>query len=332
MKHSRFFHTLALAAILALLMIAIVATPALAAESVSVSPAKGEVGSRVDVSGSGYTSAATVYIYFSSQDADVGDDIDDLDAYERVKTTTAQLSTDPYPGTIDTYFNVPSRLEDGDEVEDVHGGDYFIYTTYTTGGNIEAVDEFIIIGIEQIDPNEGPVGTEVEITGSGFDRNEDITIAYDNIDVDIESGDDQTDTRGEFTCTILIPASTVGAHTITAEDESRNEGGATFTVTPEITISPTSGIVSDEVTVSGTGFGRSKGVTIYFDGDEVDITGDDETDTKGSFEASFEVPSVGPGTYDVKAEDASDNEATAEFTIATSISISPTTSGASPGY
>ena len=331
-KHNRFFRTLALAAILSLLMIAITATPALAAESLSVSPSKGEVGERVDVSGTGYDPGDVVYIYFSGEEADVGDDIDDLNAYEKVKTTTAQLPTGDYPGRIDAYFLVPSTLEDGDEEEDVHGGDYFVYSTYTTGGDIEAMDEYTVIGIAQIDPDEGPVGTEVEIQGTGFDRNEDITIEFDNVDQDIESGDEDADTRGEFTCTILIPESTAGDHNITAEDESRNEGRATFTVTPEIIIDPEEGTVGDEVTVTGTGFGNRKDITITFDDDEVDISGDEETDTKGSFEATFDVPEVGPGTYEVKAEDTSNNEAEATFEIATSVSISPTTTMDSPGH
>lgn len=325
MKHIRVFRTLTLAIILALLMIAITVTPALAA-SVTLSPVKGEIGTRINVGGSGFT--GTVYIYFSSQEADTSDYIDDLDVWEEVRTTSASIE-EGYEGTIDTYFNVPDSLTDGTEEEDVHGGDYFVYTTQTREGRILTVDEFTVIGIT-IDPVTGVVGTEVEITGSGFDGREDITIKYDGKTYtgDIE-GDKETDSGGEFTCTIAIPASTKGDHTINVVDESRNEGEAVFTVVPKITISPASGKIGDSVTVSGTGFVKSKGVTITFDGDEVAT---DETDTYGSFEADFKVPEVAPGSHDMKAEDASRNSASAKFTITTSISISPVTSVASPGH
>ena len=54
MKHIRFFRILALAVILTLLMIAIPVTPALAAESINVSPSSGTIGDYVEVEGTGF--------------------------------------------------------------------------------------------------------------------------------------------------------------------------------------------------------------------------------------------------------------------------------------
>jgi len=329
-KYNRVFRTLALAVILSLLVMVIPATPALAAESLKVSPDEGEIGDTIDVTGDNYDTGDSIYIYFSSQEADEGDDIeDDLDVWEEVKTSVYATEEVDDGGDIDTSFKVPEELTDGYEDEDVHGGDYFVYATYDKEGEIVAVAEFTVIGIT-IKPEKGPVGTRVEIEGVGFDDDYSIDIEYDGDDIDIVSGEDETDSHGEFTCKIDIPKSTAGDHTITAEVHG-DEGEAEFTVEPKITISPTSGIVGDEVTVSGTGFGDEVDVYIYFDGYEVDITGDDKTDEDGSFEASFDVPSVGPGTYDVEADDDDDNTAEAEFSMIMDISISPVTSEASPG-
>ncbi len=328
MKYNKVFRTLALAIILSLLVMVIPATPALA-ESLHLSPDEGEIGDTIDVTGSGYTTAHKVYIYFSSQEADKDDYIDDdLDVWEEVETTYAGDvgDTDPDEGDIDTNFKVPEELTDGYEDEDVHGGEYFVYTTESKEGKILTVDEFTVIGIT-IKPEKGPVGTRVEIDGLGFDKNKSIKLEYDGATLDIASGNDETDSDGEFTCKIDIPESTAGDHTITA-DFGGEKGEAEFTVEPDITISPTSGIVGDSVTVSGTGFGDKVDVYIYFDGEEMAT---DETDEDGSFEASFDVPSVGPGSYDVEAED-DDNSAKAEFTMTTNISISPVTSEASPGH
>jgi len=325
-KYNKVFRTLALAVILSLLVMAIPATPALAAESLHVSPTKGEIGDTIDVTGSDYTPDEKVYIYFSSEEADEGEYIDeDLEVWEEVKTTYAGDvgDLDPEEGEIDASFKVPDELDDGDDVEDVHGGDYFVYTTEDKEGKILAKDEFSVIGIT-IKPEKGPVGTRVEIKGLGFDKNKDIKLEYDGDDIDIASGDDDTDSKGKFTCKIDIPESIAGDHTITAEFGGE-KGEAEFTVEPDITISPTSGIVGDSVEVTGTGFGDEVDVYIDFDGDEVDITGDDETDEDGNFEASFDVPSVGPGSYDVEAEDDDGNSADAEFTIAIYAEMSPTT-------
>jgi len=322
-KYNKVFRTLALAVILSLLVMAIPATPALAAETLKVSPDEGEIGDTIDVTGGDYTPGDKVYIYFSSQEADEGDDIeDDLDVWEEVETTYAGDvgDTDPEEGDIDTDFKVPEELTDGYDVEDVHGGDYFVYTTESSEGEILAVDEFTVIGIT-IKPEKGPVGTRVEIEGVGFDDDYSIDIEYDGDDIDIVSGDDDTDSKGEFTCKIDIPESTAGDHTITAKVHG-DEGEAEFTVEPDITISPTSGIVGDEVTVTGTGFGDEVDVYIYFDYTDVAT---DETDEDGNFEATFDVPSVGPGSYDVEAEDEDDNSAEAEFTIAIYAEMSPTT-------
>jgi len=329
-KNNKLFRTVALAVILSLLLLAITATPALAATA-TLSPTKGEVGEKIDVDGSGFTAGKTVYIYFSSQEADVGDDIDEVDAYEKVKTAYPGPAIPPEEaGKFDTSFYVPDELTDGDDDELVYGGDYYVYTTYYDSDSIRTVNDFTVIGIE-LDTDEGPVGTEVEIEGIAFDKNKVIKLFYDGATLAIASGDEDTDNHGDFTCTIIIPESTAGVHTITAEFGGE-KGEAKFIVEPAITISLTSGIVGDEVTVNGTGFGDEVDITITFDGDEVAITGDDETDEDGSFEATFNVPDVGPGTYDVEVEDDAYSSAEAEFTITTDLTISPPTSQASPGY
>ena len=116
-------------------------------------------------------------------------------------------------------------------------------------------EEFTVENVAEItlDHDEGIVGTEVEISGIGFDSNEDIIVEYDDNEVDIESGDSDTDNDGEFVCTIIIPESTAGDHTIKVTgDDSGVEAEATFTVEPQISISPESGAAGDTVTVSGT--------------------------------------------------------------------------------
>jgi len=325
-KYNRVFRTLALAIILALLMVAIPATPALAAERISVTPTSGEIDDYVDIYCSSFDPAEDeVYFYFSSEEIDVDDevDVDDLDAYEYVAYEYTDGDT-----SFSSDFDVPDRLTDGDDREDVVSGDYYLYATYESEGEIVAKDDFrvIVIGVS-IDPEEGVVGTEVRIDGSGFEDDEEIEIKFGTSTVDIDSGDNDTDSDGDFTSYILVPESIEGDHTITVEVRY-DEAEAEFTVEPEITIDPEEGAVADSVTVSGTGFAKNKDITITFDGDEV---AGDETDSYGSFEASFNVPEVGPGTYDVEAEDASNNSASATFSITTDLTISPVTSVASPG-
>jgi len=320
----KIFRTLALAMVLSLLVITIPATPALAAESLSVSPTSGEIGDDIDVFGSGYDPGDKVYIYFSSEDADEGDDIDDLDAYEEVDTDYAGRSGYADEGEIDASFDVPSKLTDGTVKEDVTGGEYFVYTTYTSEGEIVAIDEFTVRAIE-LYPTQGYVGDEIRISGVGFRDDRSITIEYDGDDIDIASGDEETDSDGEFSLTIIIPESTAGDHTISVK--AYYEAEVEFTVEPEITISPTSGSIGDTLTVNGTGFGGRKGITIYFNNVIVTLTsGTASTDSDGSFSnLKFDVPITVSGTCYVKATDTARNTDTEVFTITCNATINPIT-------
>jgi len=325
MKYSKIFRTLAVAIILSLLMITLPATPAYAVPRIYPDPEEGEIGDRVDIEGLGFRASSEIstvsaYTYFSSDEADVDDDIDiEVDTYKVVRVAYTDTT-----GAFDTYFYVPDRLVEGDDDEDVHGGTYYVYAVYSDETRIRAVAEFTVIGgVIELDLDEGPVGTEVEITGEGFDSREDIIIEYDGDEIDIESGDDETDRDGEFECTIIILESTAGDHTITViGDDSDRKAEAEFTVEPEITIDPEKGSPGSEATVTGTGFASNSEVTIDLDRKEVAT---DETDKYGSFEVTFDLPQVEPGTYDVKAEDEDKNDAEVEFTLGAGASFSPTT-------
>jgi len=344
-KFTKIFRVLALAVIFSLLLVAIPASPALAyAYDIELDPEKGEIGTYFYVEGAGWPPStlscrpefcvfSTVDIYFSSQEADEGDNIDDeITIYKKLKSGYRVGEG----GKFKARAKVPSRLIDGDEDEDVHRGTYYVYVTHDGSKDIKAVAELKVIaaGIE-LDTGEGPVGTEVEITGVDFADREDITVKYDGEEADIVGGDEETDHHGEFQCSIIVPESIAGDHTITVSDVTGSEASATFTVEAEVAISPTAGAAGDEVTVTGTGFGGEKGVAITLDGEGVVTSPSSiETDGYGNFTASFEVPDVAGATYDVEVEDDDGNKDEAEFTesIATEVSISLATSQASPGH
>lgn len=289
-------------------------------ESINVSPSSGEIDDYVEIEGTDFDADETVIFYFSSESAGVGDEIDnDVSNYEAVESADADST-----GDVSGYFYVPETLTDGDEDEDVESGPYYVYATYEGDDEIVAKDTYTVSVMElSISLTKGVVGTEVKITGSGFDDNKSITIKFGTSPVDISEGSEKTSSSGALTSYILVPEIAKGSYTITVTVGS-DKATAKFTVEPKMTISPSSGSIGDTVKVTGTGFTKSTDVTITFGGDEV---GTGETDSYGSFEATFEVPEVAPGTHEVKADTAK-----AEFTITTSVNISPVTSQASPGY
>ena len=328
MKYTKFLRIFSSALILSLLMVAVPATPALALDyDIEIDPDEGEIGDRIDIIGEDWPESTDedeewAEVYFSAEEADTGDNIDiEVENYETVKTVS--IDDD---GEFDTYFTVPDELTDGEDDEDVESGTYYIYASRYGSSYIRAAVEFTVTGGGEtsLDPDEGPVGTEVEISGTDFGDEENITVEYDGDEIDIEGGDDETDSDGEFDTLIIIPESTAGDHTITViGEDSEAEVEDTFTVEPEVTIDPAEGGVGAPATVSGTGFDSKSDITIYLDGDDVAT---DETDSDGSFEVTFDVPAVASGTYDVEAYDEDDNSAGIEFSItAAVVNLSPAT-------
>jgi hypothetical protein len=339
MKNNRIYRALALAVTLALLVVAIPMSPVLAAEDITLDPDEGKIGDRFYVEGDGFEESDTsdpnpdnwtieeVDIYITSQEADEGDDMDDeITIYDRL-ARDEEVDDD---GDFKKRVTVPDKLNDGDDTEDVVRGTYYICVTYDGRDNIEAVAEFTVLAAEiTINPDNGVVGTEVTITGVDFDGSKDITIEYDGAAIDIESGDTDTDSDGDFSSSILIPESTAGEHTIKVTDESFNEYEAVFTVEPKMSISATSGMIGDSVTISGTGFDGGDTVTVTFGGDSL---AQGTTNTDGTFSVTFVVPGIGPGPHVVEVKDEGNNSGSVEFTIATEVSVSPVTSLASPGF
>ena len=96
MKNSKLFHILTITVILSLLVMALPVSPVLAAsESIELDPEEGEIGEEIEVTGEdfdeSYYNSSTDYeyiyvtVYFSSEEADEGDEIDDeVENYEIV--------------------------------------------------------------------------------------------------------------------------------------------------------------------------------------------------------------------------------------------------------
>lgn len=331
MKVGKLLRIVALATILSLLVVAIPASHALAItddERISLDPDEGEIGEEVEVSGTDFEESYDyggddykdyyVSVYFTDESVDEGDDIDDLDNYEVVDSSD-WVDED---GEWDTTFDVPDELTEGDEGDAVvTGGDYYVFVTYEDDDEIVAVAEFTVIAAEIVlDPTRGPVGTEVEITGTDFTKYDYIYIDFDGDELDIESGEDEVDRYGEFTVTVLIPESTAGEHTITVTDDSDVAAEATFTVEPEISLSAATGAAGDTITVSGTGFGREVDVSVEFDGTELNST---VSDDYGSFNVGIKLPVRASGPYTVEAKDEERNKAAADFEVKAGITLNP---------
>ena len=345
MKYKKVFRILAVTLTLALLVMAIPASLAMAIADIEIEniegtegtnpyygEAKGEIGDEIRITGADFGAGVNLIFYFSSQEASVGQEIDEeVTVYEQVTTDGAPF------GFFEAYFDVPEELNDGpdpDEDEDVHDGRYYIYITDDDTKHIIVLGEFTVVGVGGIigfSPDEGTVGTEVEIAGAGFASEEVIIIEYDGDEIEIADGDTETRGDGSFELTVVIPESTYGEHTITIiGEDSLAELEEVFFVIPEIVIDPETGEASTTVIIVGTGFDRYGDVAVYFDGTKVK---EKRAGSDGGFDTFFDVPAEATeAVYTVLAEDMDDDDifAEADFTVTAppldaAIIVDPTT-------
>lgn len=296
----------------------------------TVDPEQGEVGDQIDIEGDDftatYTSGDTTYdsyvsLFFSDEEADIGDEInDEVENYEILRTW---LWVDT-SGDFDTSFYIPDELTDGDDDVDVGSGTYYVYATYSDEDyDIIAVAEFTVIDAEiTLNTTFGATGTTVTVSGSEFNTNEGITVYYDGSEISISSGDTATDSDGEFSCAVIIPESPAGSHTIKIVDDEDSEASVTFTVTEFICLSTSSGNIGNTISVTGTGFAESESVTITFNNSSV---ASGTTNDDGTFLIKFKVPSLTATTYYVVALDGDNNSAQAAFNLTINTNLSQTT-------
>jgi len=266
-------------------MVAITATPVLAAPIITLSPTTGAIGTKVTVNGTNFDSYKGDTIYISFDDVAI-----------------ASLTVSD-TGSFSVNFNVPSKAKPG----------RLWITIKSKPGYILAESPFIIAETEiKLNIKEGAVGTEVTGNGKGFYANKTVTFYYYYNGDRQNLGTTVASPTGECSHSFTIPVSTTGKHEIKAESIKGNSAETEFEVIPSTTLNPPSGAVGDVLTISGSGFGYKSVVTIYYKTTEVAYT---KTDKWGSFEGIFNVPAMKPGTYELKAEDEDGNTDKVEFTI-----------------
>ena len=283
--------------------------------------AQGVVGDTVRINGTGETNAH-YSIYFSNQKAAENDNIrEDVTTFYEWEDACAVVPLNNFTRDL----VIPSKLRDGTvDLDTLHGGTYYFYFVKynfsetgpgTSTTQILKVVEFQLMGIAEaeIDINNGYVGDEVIVTGSGFAPDEALIVTFANRDISGTVGNPYTENDGSFELEFLIPESIIGTQKIkiTGED-SRAAFEFDFTVKPKLIVTPTSGQAGTEVTINGTGFDYRNGVILFFNGVAVastDFTWVTDATYKrttnlGSFTLTMPIPSgLATGTYVIKAED-----------------------------
>ncbi len=252
----------------------------------------GAVGDTLLASGGGFRASRAINIYFNNS---------------LIAQTTTTLSGVMNPVS----FQVPA----------IRTGNYNIYATdgiVSSPAVVFSVRPYLTSSV-----NQGFVGDQIKLDGTGFDDNSGIRIYWDGQLLSTSSI--FTNATGTFTANIAVPATTRGAHTIQARDNLSGTSTTSFVVNSKIVLNPSSGASGTPVAISGSGFRSNASVTITYSGATITTQPVNVfTNATGSFSATFTAPNVIAGNYSIRASDGI-YTASADFLIASEINLSATT-------
>jgi hypothetical protein len=297
-KYRRIFLLLML--VLPLLAMLVLTTPALAAPVVIISPGSGATGTNIIIQGNNFNSYKGDYISIT------------FDAFE-IPTSPLEV---PDSGSFITEFTIPEMT--------IFGRHWI--TVYSSGGTVSMLARNFFIVEETLitlDVTEGPVGTEVNISGQGFYSNRTVDIYYTNISAD-KLGNTTTSSTGLFSFNFTVPNSIGGYHTVTAINDKGNLAEAQFKITSEVFTNLAAAGPGELLAMIGTGFGYRSQVEIDIGSHPITTV---KTNDTGDFEVVFNIPGINPGVYDIQAEDEYNNQAKIKFTVTANVGLS-LTSGA----
>ena len=265
--------------VVCLVAIALPAAPAQAQGPwIELSPDGGVPGKNVTVYGYNFTDGEELDIYYYRNGA-------------RIRVLQVETDED---GDFEDTFTVPESYTGLHEVR-----------AYV-GNSPQAAANFTVEPGLTVEPEEGPVGTNITVEGHGFaEDEEEIELRY-YLDGNYTSvaRNISADEDGNWERSFQIPVSAQGSHKIDAqgEDSSFSEvQDSAFEVTPGIALDRSSGSPGESVAVTGRGFAAGeRDITILFGGEAVET--EIRADTTGYWRESFEVPERPKGIYNVTAE------------------------------
>jgi len=180
------------------------------------------------------------------------------------------------------------------------------------------VPAFGLAGTIAVTPAIGPPNSITTITGASFTPGNIYSVYWDGSTL-LATG---TNVAGGFTATVSVPVSYAGNHTISVTSTGDTSTPQLFTVTPNLLASTYSVKVGDTVTVYGTGFTASTSVNVTIDATSITSA---YSDTTGSFNASFTVPSIAAGAHTVTATDSLGQTYPVSITVSPKITLSSST-------
>ncbi|MGI6079115.1 MAG: IPT/TIG domain-containing protein, partial [Fastidiosipilaceae bacterium] len=242
----------------------------------------GKAGDTVTVTGTGFKAGTAVVINFG------GD--------TNVAPTGAKTDAN---GSFSTSFTVPAVAEGTHNVKISVGSDS-VTKTFTTS---------IVMTMS---PESGKSGTEVVVTVEGLEPDAIASIYFGSTKLSSATISD----HGKLNFIFNVPVAAEGTHSVKVEVDGITVS-RDFTISADATFTPTSGKVGDDISITGSGFGSAKSLTLTWDGKAVEGSSGLVTTAEGNFNITFKVPAVKGGSYTISISDGTITK-TQTFTVTAS--------------
>ncbi|MDH5754756.1 MAG: hypothetical protein OEY95_06110 [Candidatus Bathyarchaeota archaeon] len=301
MQNKKILSTLIIA-LLAFSMIFAFIPMASAAITATLDPPSGPVGTSVKVSGENASLGGLVEVYWETT------------APENLLNTTYATGA----GIYECNVTIPADVQ----------GDHFVIVKDVSTGSTTA-PTFTIASAITLTPTSGIPEDSVDVAGTGFAANSNITLMFMNATaIDITpTPQPKTDSLGSFSATFEVPTVVYATYNVNATDETPNTALANFTVGATITLTPDEGPTGKVVAISGRGFTETAdlNVTITVAGITAPQVAPIKTKVDGTFTGQFIVPTVAVAPQDVNASDGTTWAITTfNVTKTTTITLNPT--------
>ncbi|MDP8909258.1 MAG: M23 family metallopeptidase, partial [Chloroflexota bacterium] len=278
-----------------------------------------------------------------------------------VYTLTASLARTPYEGVVGTKVAVTARGFGASEqitvtwrsatgptlgtavtngvgtasltitIPNTTGG-WNDYTAVGTASGIRAWGAIRVLPSVSVSPTSTVVGAQVTISGQGFPAGQSITAAWNKTSTNAGSQlcAGTVSATGTFSCTFTVPATTAGTYPVALTSADGTTQSATVTVTgpPAVTVSPGSGAVGTNITITVGGFNAGETISLNWDG----VAWQSATaDSAGSATVRATVPQLAAGSHTLQARGGTSGKtASTTFTVSTTATVG-TTSMVAPG-
>lgn len=288
----------ALATLLALSFLATLILPVpVHAESLTLDTTQGTVGSEVKIPAFCQYGEGDYFLYWGDENQ--------LITQGTIRTGNCQPIA----------FKVPQSAR-GKHVITLKVGSKTFQKEFTVGASIT-------LGIKK-----GATGTLISVQGYGFDAREPgIKIVYDG---NAAASGIEANANGSWLYTLKAPASSKGNHPISAGGTNtpvKEIKEQLFTITPSISINPTSGWVGRVISVSGSGFAAAEtNIAVIYD--DIVVKTNTSADLTGSWTSSFSVPASSKGLHRIDAKGAAtplEDVPDTSFTVSPGIKVEQAT-------